>query len=110
MVRAIVLYIRLAIVLVYILDNTIIIPRGADSYLIAYGMGVLVGLGIDYRVNRGSQIYQALNERRRERKLMMAEGKSNFVLERVTGEDVEILNGKGLNDCKVDVKVIHCTT
>lgn len=85
------------------MDNVIVIPRGIESYKLCFGMGVLVGMGIDYRVNSGSQVAMALNERRRERTLELENG---LVLESDTN-GVKILSSGNPNDCKVNVRVAH---
>ena len=89
------------------MDNTIIIKRGVPSYLLTYWMGVLTGLGIDYSLNRGSQLYVALNERRRERNRKMEIGDTNLTVERITKDDVRILSAGNPNDTKVSVKVLY---
>jgi len=83
--------------------NTIIIKRDTPTHLLTYWMGVLAGLGIDYSLNRGSQLYMALNERRRERYLKTDIERGDLVLERVC-DGITVLTGKGYDNAKLEVR------
>lgn len=86
--------------------SNVIKINDAPYHLISYCMGVLAGLGIDYQVNPGSQLYKELRERHRGRMVSMYDGKGDLYLEGVTSEGIKILNGKGLNDTKVDARLV----
>ena len=87
------------------MDNTVTID-GKD-HLLAYSVGILVGLGIEYIVNQNSTLYSITKERQRERYLSLDKENGLLILEETTPSGVNIFAGKGdkLDDCKVNVYV-----
>ena len=87
------------------MDNAINIK--GERHLLAYCVGLLVGMGIEYRVNYDSELYTITKERQRERHLDIDKDNGDLIEEEVTPDGVTIFAGKrdNLADCKLNVYV-----
>ncbi len=90
------------------MDNTISISPDIPTHLLAYWMGVLVGFGIDYRLDPDCPLHRSLRERKRERAMHFKVGRGNLKVESTTSDGVVILQGKSNpDDTKLKVEVIR---
>lgn len=88
-----------------VVDTEISVGDDVPMYRLTYWMGILVGLGIEYSVNKGSPLYIALKESIKERNQAFDEGRSEFEA-RETIDGITIFYGRKDNDTKVTVKCV----
>lgn len=86
------------------IDTEISVDGDVPIHILTHWMGILVGLGIEYSVNKGSPLYKALRESVKERHKDFDEGKSEFAV-RETIDGVTIFSGSKDDDTKVKVRL-----
>lgn len=89
------------------MDNILRVSPDIPTHLLAYWMGILVGFGIDYRLDPDCPLHRSLRERKRERQMHFKVGRGSLKVESTTSEGVVIWQGKSSPDdtkLKVEVK------
>lgn len=91
------------------MDNIITFQEGTPPHLLAYSVGVLVGLEIDYTIPRESKLHRIVQEERRERYLKAeANGEIGDTLPDSLGYCLTIKGGNP-DDIKVSLKPVWTT-
>ncbi len=88
------------------MDNIFKVSPEIPTHILAYWMGILVGYGVDYRINPDSPLHRSLRERKRERELDLNAGRGSLTVEKVRDDGVRVLTGRGNpDDVKLNIRV-----
>ena len=87
------------------MENSVTVE--GKRHLLTYAVGVLVGLGIEYTIDKGCHLFTITKERQRERKLMIDQEKGDLVAEGTLDNGAVVFSGRDTNpnDCKLTVNV-----